>query len=394
MGGVVLGLVLGGGLVAAASVPLPTGPPGLSLTIPAAPASAALPSLPFPSQGESAVTIPTLGVFMVHGPQTPVPIASLTKLMTAYVALKVLPLGLNDTGPSLTVTAADVAEYNHDIKTGQSCVVVAAGEVLTERQLLDGMLVHSASNFASMLSRMVAGDTSTMVSEMNANASQLGLTATSYADVSGLNPSSESSATDVLHLASLLMRNPTFAAIVRQTSVELPVAGTVTTYTPYLGKPGVVGVKTGTTSESGGCMVMAFDAIVGGRVVQVLDAVLGQRSVHYSLLEAAGHAALVLASGTVHHITAWRVALAGAPVGALGWPTRSVPVMATNTVIVPTFPGVPAQDQVLDQHWGRSAVPAGTAVATLFVRTGSYSIVSELLTAAALTRPTLLDRLR
>jgi D-alanyl-D-alanine carboxypeptidase (penicillin-binding protein 5/6) len=394
--GVGLGLVLGCGLIAAVAIPLPAGPPALQVAVPASPVGASLPTLPFPSQGASAVAIPTLGFQEVHGPQTARPIASLTKLMTAYVALSVLPLAPDESGPTLTVSAADVAEYNYDVRTNQSCVKVAAGEVLTERQLLDGMLVHSASNFASLLSQLAVGSNAAMVTSMNATAQELGMTQTHYVDVSGYDPGSESSALDLLHLSTLLMRNPTFAAVVRQTSVVLPVAGLVTTYTPYLGAPGVVGVKTGTTSEAGGCMVMAFDTRVARRTVQVLAVVLGQYNVQgpEDLLRAAGHAALVLAAGTARHVRGWVVTRAGESPGTLGWPSRGVPVMATTTIVVPVFPGITATEEVAPGTWGENAVRAGATIGAVFVGSGHYRAVTSLVTAAPLTRPDLLERLR
>ncbi len=262
--GLALGVVLGVGLVAAAAIPLAKGAPSLELSIsPTAPKDPGL-HLPFPSDGESAVGLALFRRSFVSGPSTPIPIASLTKLMTAYVTLTELPLAPGAQGPSIEVTGADVAEYRHDLRTGQSCVQVAADETLTERELLEGLIVHSANNFATLLARMVEGDDEAMVDAMNATAAHLGLTATSYADVSGFDPASVSNAADQLKLAQLLLEDPTFASISRLTSVVLPVAGVVTTYTPYLGKPHVVGVKSGVTDVAGGCDVMAYDAYLDG----------------------------------------------------------------------------------------------------------------------------------
>jgi len=400
--GVVIGLVLGCGLIAAAAIPLPSGPPTLSIGVSTSPPAADLVSLPFPAQrqdgqvAESAVAIPTLGVSLVPGTQQPVPIASLTKLMTAYVALHDLPLSPTDTGPSLYVTTADVAEYKADLRKGESSVVVVAGEVLDERQLLDGMLVHSANNFATLLARLVAGGSSEMLVQMNDAAVSLGMTSTSYADVSGFDPSSQSDARDILHLSILLMRDPTFAAIVRQTSVVLPVAGVVTTFTPYLGLPHVVGIKTGTTTAAGGCMVMAYDTLVGGKKIEVIAVVLGQREPFgpYQLLKDAGRAALVLAATTARHVTAWTVTIAGRPVGTLGWPSLSVPVVPTATIVMPTFPGVASSASVALHSWGANAVASGTMVATVFASSGAFRAVSPLVTSGSLARPTLLQRLR
>jgi serine-type D-Ala-D-Ala carboxypeptidase (penicillin-binding protein 5/6) len=408
--GVVVGLLVGGGLVAAAAIPLPRGAPTLGLVVPPSPAGAAHVALPFPTQGESAVAIPTMHVEEASADQASVPIASVTKLTGAYVALQALPLrpeteGVTptyaETGPSLVVTSEDVARYRHDVKTNQSCVLVAEGEVLTERQLLDGMLVHSASNFASMLGELVAGSDDAMVADMNAAASSLHMSASSYVDVTGLDPDSKSNAVDVLHLAVLLMANPTFAQIVGQSSVTLPVAGEVASYTPYVGKPHVVGIKSGNTDAAGGCDVMAYDAFVGGKTVRVISVVLNQTSLnpHPAIADdanvaAAGRAALVLASAAAHHLSPWRVTLRNVPMGAIGWPSSTVPVVALTTIVVPTFDGVPATATVADVPWANDKVVMGQVVAVISVTSGAYRAHSQIAATATLTRPSLWQRLR
>lgn len=410
VGGIVVGLLLGGGLVAAAAIPLPKGAPTLSIVLPPSPADAAHVTLPFPSQGESALAIPTLHVEEATADQASVPIASVTKLTGAYVALRALPLdpvvpGTEpteaQTGPSMVVTRADVQLYRADVRTNQSCVQVAVGEVLTERELLDGMLVHSGSNYAVMLAQMVAGSEEAMVDDMNEAARSLHLDASSYVDVTGLDPDSKSSAVDVLRLATLLMANPTFAQIVAQPSVTLPVAGEVASYAPYVGKPHVVGIKSGNTMAAGGCDVMAYDAHVGGTTVRIIDVVLNQFSdkPHPAIADnanvaAAGRAALVLASAAAHHLAVWHVTTAGHATGAIGWPSSTVPVLATTTIEVPTFDGVPATSVVTEVAWGPSEVAAGQLVSVITVTSGAYREHSTVTASSTLTRPSLWQRLR
>jgi len=394
--GLLIGLILGGGLVAAAAVPLSNAPPELVLSIARVPTGTSNGILPFPVQGESALAIPSLHVFEATKGQSPVPIASITKLTNAYVTLHVLPLTPTEAGPSYVVSEADVTLYHHDFKTGQSCIKVANGEVLTERQLLDGMLVHSANNFASMLGTLVAGSDDAMVTLMNDTANSLGMTASSYVDVTGLDPASRSNAVDVLHLSMRLMHNPTFTEIVRQTSILLPVAGIVSTFTPYLGKPGVVGIKTGSTQEALGCMSMAFDASAAGRTVQIIDVVLGQSSSipGRDLVAAAGHSALVLASAAAHQLGSWRVTTAHETVGSIGWSASTVPVVAGSTIEVPTFDGVPATSSVTEVPWSANKVTRGQLLATVVVTSGTYRQVSRITAGGTLIRPSVWQRLR
>ena len=123
-----------------------------------------------------------------HGGSAPVPIASLAKIMTAYVVLRDHPLPAGGSGPAITVTAADAAAYASDQRQGQSVVKVAAGEKLTERQALEAMLIPSGNNIASMLARWDAGSEGAFVAKMNARARSLGLRSTRYADASGADP--------------------------------------------------------------------------------------------------------------------------------------------------------------------------------------------------------------
>ena len=408
--GVALGVLAAGGLVAAAAIPLAKGAPTLALVVPPSPAPSTRVPLPFPTQGESALAIPTMHVVAATSNQSSVPIASVTKLTTAYVTLATLPLSpvvegqqptYAQTGPSVTVSAADVAEYHRDVRTDQSCVLVAEGEVLTERQLLDGMLVHSASNFATMLGDLVAGSDDEMVARMNETAQALSMTASRYVDVTGLDPGSVSSAVDVLHIATLLMRNATFAQIVRQPSVTLPVAGTVTSYSPYVGRPHVVGIKSGTTSEAGGCDVMAYDEVVAGKLVQILAVVLNQFSTtpHPAIgvnadVAAAGRAALVLASSAAHHLVPWRVTTARAAMGSIGWPSSTVPVAPSQTIEVPTYGGIPSTATVTYVPWGPDEVLSGQIVAQLAVTSGGYGARTQIAATSTLTRPSLWQRLR
>ena len=104
------------------------------------------------------------------------PVASLTKMMTAYLVLTDHPLSATEQGPSFTMTAADVADWDNAVDTDQSNVEVALGEVLTERQLLEGLLVHSANNFADILAEWDAGSMAAFVTKMNATALTLGMT--------------------------------------------------------------------------------------------------------------------------------------------------------------------------------------------------------------------------
>ena len=232
------------------------------------------PAIPWPAGVQSAIAIPALGISAQSAPQIEAPIASVTKLMTAHVVLSDHPLAPGEDGPSITITGNDVELYEDDVASDQANIQVAVGEVLTEHQMLEGMLVHSANNFADLLAIWDAGSIAAFVTKMNADAASLGMTQTQYADASGFSTQSVSTPADQLKVASQDVANPVFDQIVDMPTVTLPVGGTVGSYTPLLGVDGVVGVKSGFTSAAGGCDILALLQNVNGIPVEVLAAVV------------------------------------------------------------------------------------------------------------------------
>lgn len=109
--------------------------------------------LAWPRRGQAAVGVQGVGVIGSRGARRSTPIASLAKVMTAYVVLRDHPLRAAVGGPRITVTPADVAVYRADAAAGQSVVAVQAGERLTERQALEGLLLPSGNNIATLLAR-------------------------------------------------------------------------------------------------------------------------------------------------------------------------------------------------------------------------------------------------
>ena len=76
------------------------------------------------------------------------PIASLTKMTTALVVLRDHPLAPGANGPAITITAADVAEYDNELHNDESTIPIQVGEMLTERQMLEALLTQSANDIA------------------------------------------------------------------------------------------------------------------------------------------------------------------------------------------------------------------------------------------------------
>ena len=235
------------------------------------------PTIAWPREGQAAVEVEGVGSFGTSGASTPVPIASVAKVMTAYLTLLEHPLASGRQGFVVTVTPADVTEEGERVALGESTLSVRAGERLTERQALEALMLPSANNIAALLARYDAGGTAAFVARMNATAKALGMRSTTYTDPSGFNDETVSTAADQLQLARAAMRIPTFAAIVAEPSAALPGVGRVANYDGLVGMDGYVGVKTGSDRAAGGCLVFAKRVTLGGRRLTVLGVVLGQR---------------------------------------------------------------------------------------------------------------------
>jgi D-alanyl-D-alanine carboxypeptidase (penicillin-binding protein 5/6) len=276
------------GLVAAK---LPRSPsPPTALPWPAAPSSgtstpAARPAPPgqpqlgpvsWPADGVSAAGIGGHGVTDGPGATRPVPIASVAKLMTAYVILQDHPLPEHGSGPAVTVEPSEAAEYPSQVAAGDSLVAVAAGERLTERQALEALLLPSADNMAWILARWDAGGQAAFAARMNAAARSLAMTGTRYTDPSGLDPSTTSTAADQVRLGLAAMGMPALAAITAEVTAVVPVAGLVRNTNTLLGRDGIVGLKTGSTQAAGGCLLVAAWPEVSGHRTLIVAATFGQ----------------------------------------------------------------------------------------------------------------------
>jgi serine-type D-Ala-D-Ala carboxypeptidase (penicillin-binding protein 5/6) len=259
------------------------------------------PAVGWPARGQAALALAS-GRRVASPHERPAPIASLAKVMTAYLTLERYPLSGEQGGFTIVVTSIQVQAEAEDAARGQSVVAVRPGEQLTERQLLEALLIPSGNNVAPMLAALVAGNETRFLAEMNAEARALGMDDTVYTDPSGFDPSTVSTAADQLRVFQRAMQLPVFRQIVSMPSVTLPFAGTVANFDPLIDR-GYAG-KTGSDSAAEGCLAFFTHAIVGARRLTVAGVVMGQGegSDTSAILAVAGEAAEQLvgfvASGT------------------------------------------------------------------------------------------------
>ncbi len=198
--------------------------------------------------------VPTGRVLWELNPEQVVPIASLTKMMTALVVVA-------HSGPTDRVLITPQAVHF----TGSGVGMLPLHKRVSELALLYGLLLPSGNDAAIALSQHVAGTQAGMIAMMNARAKSLGLSCTNFTTVSGIvDRGNHSCAADLALLAHMMLEQPLLARIVASRSAILPFpikGGKLYLYNnnPLLivRYPGADGVKTGYTTAAGPCLVAA-----------------------------------------------------------------------------------------------------------------------------------------
>jgi D-alanyl-D-alanine carboxypeptidase (penicillin-binding protein 5/6) len=230
----------------------------------------------WPAYGTGAISAVGFdGILSSYGPQVSTPMASITKTVTALVVLDAMPLAAGESGPELTLTAADQRIYAEVIAEGGSAAPVAVGSVFTERQLLEAMMLPSANNYSIMLANWAYGSVEKFLAATTTWLDKNELAGTHLADSSGLNQDSRSTPADLVRIGQMVLAHPVLSEIVAEQSADLPVIGTVKNTNKLLGQGGVIGLKTGTTRVAGACLLFAAELPVGGETVTVVGVILG-----------------------------------------------------------------------------------------------------------------------
>jgi D-alanyl-D-alanine carboxypeptidase (penicillin-binding protein 5/6) len=301
------------------------------------------------------------------------------------------PLFPGAAGPAISVDAATISAYQSGLATQQSVVEVAAGESLTELQALEGLLIPSGNDMAILLADWDAGGTDAFVAKMNAAAHSLGLTSSHFVDVSGLDPGSESTASDLIHLGEAAMALPAFAQVVRMGEVTLPVAGRLVNFDYDLGHNGIIGIKTGTDAAAGGCFLFEAQNMVGGQKVTIVGAVLGQQT--SSPITAVLRSVILLTQAAFAAIAKMPLVAPGQVVGHVvtSWGS-SVPVTVAHGPEVVGWPGFPLTAQL---HVGSlsSSIAAHAPVGVLKVDWDGQHVDIDVQTAGHLQGPSPIWRL-
>ncbi|MER6068923.1 D-alanyl-D-alanine carboxypeptidase [Streptomyces sp. NPDC001817] len=331
--------------------------------------------IPWPTTGQAALDVQGIGTFGNSGDQKPVPIASVAKVMTAYLILRDHPLKSGQDGPKITIDKA--AEQQSD--AGQeSTVRVTAGDRISEREALEAILLPSANNVARLLARWDSRSEQAFTEKMNAAAKSLGMTNTKYTDPSGLTASTVSTAVDQVKLARRAMQQPVFREVAAMMSYDDHKGVNHPNYNRLVGHNNVVGIKTGTTPAALGNLVFAAKQQVGGETRTIIGAVLRQpaggfdHTIISGVLDA-GDKLMRAAQGALESVA---IVKKGDVVGyvddGLGGRT---PVVATKDVTAAGWSGLTVK---LSFTWGKvpHIAKAGTKVGSLTVGDGTAGAVA------------------
>jgi serine-type D-Ala-D-Ala carboxypeptidase (penicillin-binding protein 5/6) len=204
-----------------------------------------------PPKGAIVFDLHTGRVLWRRHPLEPMPIASLTKLMTALLVAQ------NTSNSDTVRITRDALHY-----TGSGVGLLPKGRHVSVKALLYGLLLPSGNDAAIALADHVGHTQSRFVAMMNAKARSLGLSCTHYASPHGLEPGNRSCPADLAALSRIVLHRARIASIVRQAHavVRFPIKGGklwLNNTNPLLrmGYPGTIGLKTGDTDEAGRCLI-------------------------------------------------------------------------------------------------------------------------------------------
>ncbi|OGH17703.1 MAG: hypothetical protein A2868_01995 [Candidatus Levybacteria bacterium RIFCSPHIGHO2_01_FULL_40_15b] len=197
--------------------------------------------------------------------KTKLPMASLTKIMVAIIALENEPI---DKVFTINRFAAEI---------GENTMGLSEGEKLPLSELLYGLILHSGNDAAETIAQGSRFGRGNFIYLMNKKAEDLGLSDTHFTNPTGFEGDGNqySTAYDLLVMTKYALENPTFAKVASTVEYEIPYSGDhkyiylfneTNLLTSY---PGVKGVKTGYTDEAGLCLVTYLE-YEGRKIIAVL----------------------------------------------------------------------------------------------------------------------------
>ena len=218
----------------------------------------------FTSSAEAAIVYDTKSgtKLLEKSADTPRPIASIAKLMTALVIME-------SHKPNEVVTIGELPALGPEDQK----LNLTKGEEITVGELLKAILIYSANDAANALAIYDSGSIDKFAEKMNEKAKLWDMNNSSFYEPSGLSSKNTSAPNDLVKLAGVLSNNDTFKKITSKASAKITNQDgktyNLTTTNKILGSGGVVGMKTGYTLEAGQCLITAVERN-GQRIITVV----------------------------------------------------------------------------------------------------------------------------
>nr|WP_037830048.1 D-alanyl-D-alanine carboxypeptidase [Streptomyces sp. NRRL S-325] len=351
--------------------------------------------MPWPEEGQGAVEVEGVGTIGTYGKEKSAPVASVAKIMTAYVILQGHPITGKEDGEQIVVDAKAGEEAD---RPDESTAPIKEGQKYTQRQMLQLLMIPSGNNVARLLARWDATTEKAFVEKMNAAAKDLGMTNSVYTDPSGLESTTRSTPADQLKLAKAVMQNDVFREIVNMPQAEIPGIGKmIYNNNNILLEPGVSGIKTGSSTPAGGNLVWTADTVIDGKSRRIIGAVMGA-DVDGTLdakLQRALQTSLALIQTAQDGVDSATVVKKGQVVGYVdnGFGTRT-PVVATKDLKAVGWGGLEVDLKLTDGGKTPAHVAeAGTVVGEVTVGSGTGKVSAPVALQSAMTEPGFGDKL-
>ncbi len=349
-------------------------------------------SIPWPAKGQAAAEVVGVGGLGASGEETPVPIASVTKVMNAYLILQAHPLKKGQSGPMLTVDKQAAQESSN---ADESKVTLTEGQQLSQYEALEMLMLPSANNVARLLARWDAGSEEAFVKKMNDTAKQFGMTNTTYADPAGYNNDTKSTAKDQLKLAEQVMKDEIFRQVIAEPDTKFNGQRVYNT-NKVLGKNGMIGGKTGSSTPAQSCFMWAAVKEIGGVKRTLVGVTLGQPATKEepSLVNAAQPVSQKINVAAQSALTGQTLAKQGDVVGYVDDGVGGkVSVVAAKDLTVAGWSGITAHLTLTPIGRIAHTLPAGTQVGTLSAGDGDGRIEVPVTLQKDLAPPSITARL-
>ena len=301
---------------------------------------------------------------------TPIATASLAKMITVQVVLDKYPLKAGESGPTITMTNDDENRYWWAVNNGGSNARVVAGEQITERQLLEGILLVSANNMADSLAIWAFGSIDGYHQAARQWLNKNNLVSTIVGgDASGFSSETKSTPTDLCKIMLLATKQPALVEILSANTATLPTGEVLQSTNRLLGQNGIFAGKTGYTDEAGRSLMVASHQQIGN--VQLTTAAISLSNDSY---DAAFDTTNQLVLALANDLQVYSIAK-GEPIGEISslWGSQT-DLSVNHTVVIPYWSDQPPTIKLSINKQITDSLSPNTIIGTLQIGTNYINV--------------------